>query len=156
LPSKLEFTLLTTMCILVVLIPPLLVYFTYPDTGGYETELEETLSDLPIKPPPFLIGSVSYGSHRGRSNIVRPDIQGINSVIYAYWPEKREQIFLILLPYYIDRVNNKIISDNDARSLIISSNTTLLVEVFETHKGIIGIVLEIRLTNQTYSAIKRP
>lgn len=148
--------LIATTCALLVVIPPLFVYFTYPNTGGYETGLEEALMDLPVKPPPFLIGSMNIGLHRGRSPIVRPEIEKVGRVIYVYWQERRQRVLLILQPRYIDEESGRIISAsaNDIASLIMSNNATLVVEVFETHRGFVGIVIEVHLGNQTYYAIR--
>lgn len=153
--SRSEIALLI-LSVLIVLTPPLLVYSTYPDIGCSEAGLERVLSDLPIKPPPFLIGSMSYGLHRGKNYVAEQNIRKIDSVIYAYWPEKDERVFLVLLPYYVDKTTNKIVLGDSLRSVILSSNVMLVVEVFETHKGVVGVILEVRLANQTYSAIRRP
>lgn len=153
-PSKSEIALLV-LSVLIVITPPLLVYSTYPDTGGSEAGLEKVLSDLPVKPPPFLIGSMSYGLHRGRDYVAEQNIRRVDSIIYAYRPEKDERVFLVLLPYYVDKVNNKVISGDSLRSVVMSGNVTLVVEVFETHKGVVGIILEVRLANQTYLAVRK-
>jgi len=152
--NDLKTVLLATTCALLVVIPPLFVYFTYPNTGGYETGLEEALMDLPVKPPPFLIGSMNIGLHRGRSPIVRPEIEKVGRAIYAYWQERRQRVLLILQPRYIDEESGRIISANDIASLIMNNNATLVVEVFETHRGFVGIVIEVHLGNQTYYAIR--
>lgn len=110
--------------------------------------------DLPVKPSPFLIGSMNIGLHRGRSPIVRPEIEKVGRVIYVYWQERRQRVLLILQPRYIDEESGRIISANDIASLIMSNNATLVVEVFETHRGFVGIVIEVHLGNQTYYAIR--
>ncbi|MEM0244684.1 MAG: hypothetical protein QXM42_05640 [Zestosphaera sp.] len=152
--SKSEIALLV-LGVLIILTPPLLVYSTYPDTGGSEAGLEKVLSDLPVKPPPFLIGSMGYGLHRGRDYVSESNIRRVDSSIYAYWPEKNKRVFLMLLPYYVDKASNKVVSGDSLRPMIASGNVTLVVEVFETHKGTIGVIIEVRLTNQTYFTVKR-
>jgi hypothetical protein len=54
----------------VLLVFPVLVYLTYPDTEGSEVGLREVLTDLPVRPPPFLIGCMGYGLHRGRNYVI--------------------------------------------------------------------------------------
>lgn len=140
---------------LMVVMPPLLVYSTYPDTEGSEVGLEKVLCDLPVKPPPFLIGSMSYGLHRGRDHVAKLSVQGVDDFIYAYRPEKNERVFLVLLPYYLDKTEDKVVSGSSLKSVVMSGDATLLVEIFETHKGVVGVVLEIKLLDRTYSAMKR-
>jgi len=139
----------------VLLVFPVLVYLTYPDTEGSEVGLREVLTDLPVRPPPFLIGCMGYGLHRGRNYVIELRIEKTDDVIYAYWPEKSERIFLVLLPYYVNKTDGRIISGYRLKPVIASGDVALLVEVFETHKGVVGSILEIRFNNQTYTVMRK-
>lgn len=140
---------------LMALAPPLLVYFTYPETWECEAGLEKVLVDVPVKPPSFLIGSMGYTLYRGRDFVDKLAVRDVNHTITAYRPDRGETVILVLLPYYLERSTGKIVLGEHLRRPILLGNATLMVEVFETHKGRVCIIAEVRLDGEVYTVLRR-
>ncbi|MEM0002286.1 MAG: hypothetical protein QW211_05275 [Desulfurococcaceae archaeon] len=152
--SKAHIVLLVALSTLIALAFPLLVYYTYPDTGESEVGLEKVLVDMPVKPPPFLIGSMGYASHRGRDFISKFTVRSVDHVITAYVRDKDESIILVLLPYYLEKSTGKIIPGDYLKQVVSRGNVTLVVEVFETYRGRVCIILEAMFNDEIYSAVR--
>lgn len=153
--SKVNLALLIVCSALVALIFPILIYFTYPNTEESEFGLEKVLTDMPVKPPPFLIGSMGYALHRGKDFINKFTVRSADHVIEAYRPDKGESVILVLLPYYLEKSTGKILPGEYLKHPISRGNVTLVVEVFETHRGKVCAILEIRFNGEVYSALRR-
>lgn len=152
--GRVSLAILVTCSTLLALIFPLMVYFTYPSTEGSEHGLEEVLVDMPVKPPPFLVGSMGYTLHRGRDLISKFTVRSVNHVVDVYRHDRGERVILVLLPYYLEESTSRIVPGEYLKQRVSGGNASLLVEVFETHRGRVCVVLEIRLSGEVYRALR--
>ncbi|MEM4583202.1 MAG: hypothetical protein QXD50_05020, partial [Desulfurococcaceae archaeon] len=65
-----------------------------------------------------------------------------------------ESIILVLLPYYLEKSTGKIIPGDYLKQVISRGNVTLVVEVFETYRGRVCIILEAMFNDEIYSAVR--
>lgn len=152
--DKSELVLLIAISVTIALVFPLVVYYTYPATNESEAGLENILADIPVKPPPFLVGSMGYCMHRGREFISRFAVKGFNHVVDVYRLDKNEPALLVLLPLYREKSTGKVVAGTQLRQLISRENAVVLAEVFDTHKGKVYVVIEARIGDEVYSAVK--
>lgn len=150
---KVVTSLLIGLAILALAIP-LYVHLTYPSMAESEVTLERAISDTPFRLPPFLLGSIGYGLNRGRLAITKATIVAVDHNIYVYRQEVKERALLLLMPYYVERVSGRTVTGDHLKALVLPGNATLLVEVFETHRGKIYVVVEIQLNGKIYRGVK--
>lgn len=155
LSDKAGVALLATISVLITIIFPFTIYYTYPNTKESEYGLERVLPDMPVKPPPYLIGSMGHTLHEGRDSIKEYKVNEINYVINAYRSDKKEEVILVLLPYYLEKSSNNVVPGEELKQLIMQGNATLTVEIFNTHRGKVGVILEARVGGEEYTALRR-
>ncbi|MEM1927687.1 MAG: hypothetical protein QXS85_02990 [Acidilobaceae archaeon] len=157
--SRLELVAVLAASILVATLFPVAVYITYPDVRGYEPGLEEVLSeDLVLRPPRFLVGSANSVLYRGRSVEALKDSSFHEHTQRArhlvVFTEREGRAILVLLPHYLDRASGALVSGEELAKAIRAREALLVVEFFETHRGRVGVVVEVKLEDREYVALR--
>lgn len=141
--------------IALLLVVPAYIYLTYPNADEGDEALETMLPDVPIKPPPFLKGFMRYGLSKGKSIVSEFSIKAINYEVYVHRLDTNERILLLLTPHYLERSTSKVLSRDELRTLIMEKSPNLMVlELFDTHRGKVGVVLMVKLNSEEYLTLR--
>jgi len=149
---KFKTALISIAVALIIVIAPLYVYVSYPNSSLEEEVIleERVVEPMPFRPPKFLVGSVIYGSMREVASIKRPVIEHYDDHLLIKLDGNRKGL-LLLAPLYVEASTNKAVSSEYLAKLISQGgDMTIKVIAFTTKRGSYAIVVEAVKGDERY------